>query len=115
MSQLARILESIVGSATQLRAISKAQLQFGDCLLVATRNSVYSIRVFEDDSYQVRGGWFDHERLSPMRIGINGCTWGGCVIKSDIVAACGLRLEFANSVVTTAIQKIWLLRYGSRN
>jgi hypothetical protein len=46
---------------------------------------------------------------------ITGCTLGGSVIKLDIVAACGLRLEFGNRVVTTPIQKVYVIRLGSQN
>jgi hypothetical protein len=60
--------------------------------------------------YWVSGGWFDRQRISPQRIGINGCTWGGSAIKRDIVAAAGLRLEFANSVLTTWIRQVRVIR-----
>ena len=36
--------------------------------------------------------------------------WGGSAIKHDIVAACGLFLEFGNWVITTRIQKIRVIR-----
>ena len=41
---------------------------------------------------------------------INGCTWGGSTIKRDIVAARGLRLEFGNTVLTTRIKQIRVIR-----
>jgi hypothetical protein len=90
--------------------VRKADLRKGDCLLVSTENSIYSIRVHEDATYSISGGWFDHQGLSPARIHIAGCTWGGSVIKCDIVAACGLRLEFGNRVVTSPIREVRVVR-----
>ena len=52
-----------------------------------------------------------HEGLSPFKTTINGCTWGGRAIKVDVVAACGLHLEFANQLMTTRIQKVDVIRY----
>ena len=57
------------------------------------------------------GGWFDNEGLSPFKTTINGCTWGGRAIKVDVVAACGLHLEFGNQLITSRIQKVDVLRY----
>ena len=74
--------------------VRKADLRRGDQLLVATENSIYSICVLEDATYSISGGWFDTQGISPVRTSIAGCTWGGTAIKQDIVAACGLRLEF---------------------
>jgi hypothetical protein len=44
---------------------------------------------------------------------VNGCTWGGSAIKSDILAAPGLFLEFGNRVRTTRIQQVNLFRSDS--
>ena len=38
---------------------------------------------------------------------------GGRVIKNDIVAACGLHLEFGNKVVTSRIKKIFHISSNS--
>jgi len=115
MIRIGQSLEKIVESTTHLKQVRKADLQYGDLLLITTRNSVYSVRVLDNDLYLVSGGWFDRKGLSPIKIRINGCTWGGSIIKIDIVAACGLCLEFGNRVVTTPIQKVCLIRYGSQN
>ncbi|MFZ0737871.1 MAG: hypothetical protein WBL70_05365 [Candidatus Acidiferrales bacterium] len=66
--------------------------------------------MLDEDVYWVWGGWFDRQRIAPQRVGINGCTWGGSAIKRDIVAAAGLRLEFANSVLTTWIRQARVIR-----
>ena len=115
MMRIGHSLEKIVEGTTHLKQVRKADLQYGDLLLITTHNSVYSVRVLDNDLYLVSGGWFDNKGLSPMKIRINGCTWGGSIIKIDIVAACGLCLEFGNRVVTTPIQKVCLIRYGSQN
>jgi hypothetical protein len=108
-------LEKIVESTSHLKQVRKAELQFGDTVLIKTRNSLYSVNVLEADNYLVSGGWFDKKGLSPMKASISGCTWGGSIIKVDTLAACGLRLEFGNRVLTTPIQKVFVVRGSSKN
>ncbi len=105
-------LDKIVESSTFLKHIRKNDLQFGDMVLITTRNSLYSVYVLDEERYMVSGGWFDRKGLSPVRASISGCTWGGNIIKVDTLAACGLRLEFGNRVLTTTIQKVALIRGG---
>jgi hypothetical protein len=93
-----------------LEQVQRKDLLSGDRVLVTTRNSVYRIWVLGDGFYWVWGGWFERQRIAPQRVGINGCTWGGSAIKRDILAAAGLRMEFANSVLTTWIQQVRLIR-----
>ena len=112
---LERTLEAIVNEAGRLQEVRKAELNSGDWVLVTTRNSTYSIRVLEEDLYSISGGWFDSEGLSPLKTTIAGCTWGGSAIKVDIVAACGLHLEFGNRVVTSAIRYVCVVRLGGEN
>ena len=112
---LAHNLERIVEQTATLQQVGKDDLNFGDLVLVTTRNSVYSIYVLDEGSYLVSGGWFDRKSLSPAKITIAGCTFGGRIIKSDIVAGCGLRLEFGNRVVTSPIQKACVVRLGSQD
>jgi hypothetical protein len=114
MTVRGRTVGSILGQVRIARPIRKAELEHGDRLLVVTENSVYSITVLEDSVYSVRGGWFDRHGLSPVRTSIAGCTWGGSVIKVDIVAAHGLRLEFANRILTSRIRSIHVIRAGNR-
>ena len=107
---LHRTLGAIVDNAGQLDAVCKDDLEFGDQLIVTTRNSTYSIQVLQDGLYSVSGGWFDQQGLSPSKVAINGCTWGGRAIKEDILAACGLHIEFDNQVVTSRIKKYHIIR-----
>ncbi|MDX1429628.1 MAG: hypothetical protein R3282_05035, partial [Rhodothermales bacterium] len=78
----------------------------GDVVMVKTRNSVYAVRFVHDGTYSVSGGWFDRKFGGPIETTIAGCTWGGSILQRDMVAACGMHLEFGNRVVTSAIQKV---------
>ena len=53
--------------------------------------------------------------MSPVRLSIAGCTWGGSVIKNDIVAACGLHLEFGNRLLTSRIRDVLVIRAGQED
>lgn len=108
-------LSTIAEQAQNLAQIRKMDLSNGDKLYVKTNNSTYSIEVDYDGHYMVSGGWFDRKGLSPLRTTITGCTWGGSIIKLDIVAARGLCLEFGNRVITTPIKKVWLIPSVCRN
>ncbi|MBK7377954.1 MAG: hypothetical protein IPJ03_02940 [Ignavibacteriales bacterium] len=101
------ILSDIVEKSETLSQIHKSNLKAGDTIILKTANSVYMIKVLEEKQYTVSGGWFDKNNLSPVTTTINGCTWGGSIIKNDIVAACGLHLEFGNKIVTSRINKIF--------
>jgi len=107
---LHRTLEAIVLHSDAVTAMPKSDLEFGDLVLVTTAHSTYSIYSLGNDRYSVSGGWFDRHGLSPMETEIAGCTWGGSVIKWDIMAACGLHLEFGNRVVTSRIRKVQVIR-----
>ena len=108
-------LQKIAASVGHLKEVRKETLQPGDWLFVKTVKSVYRIRVLGPRRYEVSGGWFDKKGLSPARLSIAGCTWGGSAIKVDLVAACGLRLEFGNRLITSPIQRIFVLPRGSNN
>jgi len=105
-----RTLSGILRHAESEGAVRKTELRRGDCVVVATENSIYAIGVEEDSTYRVRGGWFDRNGDAPTRTSINGCTWGGSVIQTGIVAACGLHLEFSNRVVTSRIRSFRVIR-----
>ena len=102
-------LTDIVKDSQARDQIHKSSLKAGDTIILKTINSLYFIKVLEQEQYKVSGGWFDKNNLSPAAITINGCTWGSSIIKKDIVAACGLHLEFGNKVVTSRIKKIFHL------
>lgn len=104
-----RSLESLLREADHLHGVRKADLRAGDSVLVTTRNSTYVITFLGENQYSVYGGWFDRNTPTPATIGINGCTWGGCAIKTDLVAAPGLLLEFGNTVTTSRIRQVQLI------
>jgi hypothetical protein len=107
-------VDAILEQVGRFEAIRKADLRRGDCVIVATENSLYSIHVEDEGSYSVSGGWFDRNGMSPVILSISGCTWGGTAIKRDLVAACGLRLEFGNRVVTSPIREVRVIRGEAR-
>ena len=102
-------LSALVEHSQHIPSLRKADDSAGDRIYLITKNSLYSIRVLEGDACLVTGGWFDRKGLSPLKTRVRGCTWGGSSIKIDIMAACGLCVEFGNRVVTTTIQKIIVL------
>ncbi len=115
MLEFGHALEKIIGSVVNLKQVCKADLQYGDMVFIVTYNSVYLINILENETYLVSGGWFDRKGQSPQKTNITGCSWGSNVIKVDILAACGMRLEFGNGVLTTPIQKIIVLPFNSKN
>jgi hypothetical protein len=110
MSEYGQSLEKVIATADDLKQVKKSDVYFGDLIIVNTRNSVYSLKAVERDLFLVSGGWFDRKGMSPLKTTVRGCTWGGSIIKVDIIAACGLCLEFGNRVVTTAIEKVSVVR-----
>lgn len=108
-------LDRMINRIIYLYGVRKDELMFGNLILISTVNSKYSVYVSDGDHYLVSGGWFDRKRLSPIKIGINGCTWGGNIIKTDIVAAYGLHMEFSNGLVTSKIQKVAVFKMIGRN
>jgi len=103
-------LESLIHRAGTLEGASKAEVTFGDRVIVTTRNSSYEIVSLGGGLYRVTGGWFDQRGLSPATTTINGCTWGGSAIKTDLLAGPGLFLEFGNTVVTSRIRSVHVIR-----
>jgi hypothetical protein len=103
-------LDGLARQLQQTAAVHKDDLEMGDLLVVETRNSRYRIVSLGDGAYRVDGGWFDRETAGPVVTTIRGCTWGGSAIATDLLAACGLFLEFGNGVVTTAIRSFRVVR-----
>ena len=112
-SRLARTLGAVVQHAGLAHAVRKDDLQFGDRVIVRTRNSIYSLWSLGGDEFAVSGGWFDRNGPSPRKVTVNGCTYGGSMIRFDVVAAPGLFLEFGNSVATTRIKEVRVERGSS--
>jgi hypothetical protein len=102
-------LAAIAVIASDLRGVRRSQLRPGDTVIVKTRNSFYALAAVGNDEYVVSGGWFDENHAAGSRVGVNGCTWGGRAILTDLVAAPGLFLEFGNGVRTTRILAVSLV------
>lgn len=105
----ARTLTAIARCAKRLPVTRKRDLEPGDYVIVSTRNSVYYLQALGGDLFHASGGWFDRSS-APRTVTVSGCTFGGSVICTDIVAAHGLFLEFGNRVSTTRIQDVRVLR-----
>ncbi len=108
-------LSHMVAQSRNLLEVKKNQLKSGDHIILKTYNSTYKIMVDSDGKYIVSGGWFDKNNMSPLKTTINGCTWGGSVIKTDIIAACGLFLEFGNKLKTSRIKEIFIFPMPCQN
>lgn len=98
-----------------LNKVYKKDLRFGDLVIIFTENSEYYVYVLGTGYYLVIGGWFDQKMLSPVEVGIRGCTFGGNIIKTDIIAALQLHLEFSNGLCTSAIQRVGVYRGNALN
>ena len=109
---LARTLNDIGQFAVRVPATRKQDLEPGDCVIVSTKNSVYRLQSLGGDLFHASGGWFD-QNSAPRTVTINGCTFGGLAIGTDIVAAIGLFLEFGNNVSTTRIKDVQILRLSA--
>jgi hypothetical protein len=109
-----RTLDAIAHCVEQLPITRRQDLEPGDCVIVSTRNSVYRLQSLGGDRFHASGGWFD-KTASNGPVTVNGCTFGGSAICPDIVAANGLFLEFGNSVSTTRIQSVRVLRLAGND
>lgn len=114
VSAVVNSLEALISQSRSIETVQKRDLRCGDRVVVTTKNSVYTVWVLGNEEYWVWGGWFDLQGMSPQRIAINGCTWGGSAILRNVVAARGLHLEFGNRVVTTQIQRVRVIPADTR-
>jgi hypothetical protein len=108
-------LSTLVTKSLGRRHVRKINLHAGDWMFVTTCNSIYRILTLGDGKFMVSGGYFDRNGKSPLKVHINGCTWGGSVINVDIAAGYGLCLEFGNRVVTSPIKNIFIYPNGTLN
>ena len=85
-------LDKIVESSLGLQQVRKEDLQFGDMVLITTRNSIYSIYVLDPDTGKLEDRGRDVLGLvesrfgdvtvvvypdSDANVGIPGCGWAG--------------------------------------
>lgn len=102
----AATLEKITECAHLYPQIRKDDVSPGDWIIIRTVKSVYTLRALGNGLYEVRGGWFEKKGYAPMTIGVSGATWGGSAIMPKVLAACGLRVEFRNRLITSPVRKI---------
>jgi hypothetical protein len=110
LQDVVRCLDDIVSAAPQVEGMRADDLQPGDWVIVRTRNSTYTLRANADGTFDAEGGWFARERESGRGLRIAGCTWGGSVLLTRMIAAPGMFLEFGNRVRTTRIREVRCLR-----
>ena len=115
MSRCGKSLLELIAAVEALKQVRKIDVRSGDYVIVKTCNSVYILRMVDKNECLASGGWFDKKGVSPVKTKVKGCTWGGTTIKMDIVAACGLCIEFANNITTSEIRMIMLMPYWSMN
>jgi len=115
MSPRGYSLHAVIAAAERIPNIRRVDMNTGDRLLVKTKNSVYTIIVGHAGQCTVSGGWFDRRGKSPMRTTVAGCTWGGSIIKVDLIAAIGLCIEFGNRLITTEARRIFIIRREALN
>ncbi len=103
-------LESLASRAHSVDGVRAADVQAGDWVIVRTKNSTYSLLAHDDGTFDATGGWFTREEQSGARLRVAGCTWGGTALLTRMIAAPGMFLEFANTVRTTRIKEVRILR-----
>ena len=99
-------LAALAEAADHIAGVRRADLAIGDRLLVATRNSIYTLAALADGRFAVSGGFFERQGRSRVELAVAGCTAGGRALFRDIVAAPGLFLEFADGTHTTRIRQV---------
>ena len=109
------VLSSFTKKVNDLPALYKSEIGAGDHIRVKTQNSTYSLRVLGNDKYIVEGGRFDKKQVSPLEMTITGCGLGGTFVKTDLVAACGLSIEFENRIITSTVVSFAVFRNEQLN
>jgi hypothetical protein len=109
---LARTLDRIAAHAGRIEGIRELDVTPGDWVIIKTRNSTYVLAALGSGHFRVTGGWFAASGLDHSNVRILGCTWGGSVIHTQLIAAPGMCVEFDNSVRTSRILEVCLFRDG---
>jgi hypothetical protein len=95
-----------VADASCVRGVVRESVRPGDRVVVYTRNSVYVMRRIDEHRFEVSGGWFDRQGPDPAVLTVTGCTWGGSAVRRDLLAGCGMRIEFGNRVLTSSVRRV---------
>lgn len=108
-------LTSFGEQSSEAKSVLRQEVLPGDSILVRTKNSVYSMRLGDDGMFRVSGGWFRRKGKEHAPITVTGCSYGGSMIRIDIVVACGFSIEFGNRVITSPVRSFFVLRSGWAN
>lgn len=102
-------IDDLVEAAGVVGGVRRQDLRAGDRVVVSTKNSIYSLTVRADGSFEVSGGWFEREGEGAVSVEVLGCTAGGHGLFTDHIAAPGLFMEFADGLRTTRIRTVrWI-------
>ncbi len=99
-------IENLAEAAGVVGGVHRQDIQVGDRIIVSTKNSVYSLTVRVDGSFEVSGGWFERQGEGTVTVEVLGCTAGGHALFTDHIASPGLFIEFADGLRTTRIRTV---------
>ena len=99
-------LAALIAVADTLAGVRRGDLAPGERLVVATRNSIYSLLALAGGRFLVSGGWLARGGHGERTLAVSGCTLGGRALLTDMVAAPGLFLEFGDGTATTRIRSV---------
>ena len=99
-------IDDLAEAAGVVGGVRRQDIEFGDRIIVSTKNSVYSLTARADGSFEVSGGWFEREGRGPTAIEVLGCTAGGHALFTEHIAAPGLFMEFVDGLRTTRIRTV---------
>jgi hypothetical protein len=115
MITLGATLTGIAQTSHLFPQVRKDEVSRGDWVIIRTVKSEYRLRALGNGLFEASGGWFDKKGCAPMTIGVAGATWGGSAIMPQVLAACGMRVEFRNRLVTSPVKSIIIFRNASLN
>ena len=99
-------IDDLADAAEVAGGVRRQDLESGDRIIVSTKNSVYSLTLRTDGSFEVSGGWFEREGEGSAVVEILGCTAGGHALFTDHIAAPGMFMEFDDGLRTTRIRTV---------
>ena len=83
--------------------------------MIETLGSTYVVQIVDEGSCVVTGGWFDRNGSSPHRTRVVGATLGGSAVAMNLLAACGMRVEFGNRVITSTVRRLVVFKQPTLN
>ena len=99
-------IDDLAEAAGVVGGVRRQDLVIGDRIIVSTKNSVYSLTLRTNGSFEVSGGWFEREGGGETTVEVLGCTAGGHALFSSHIAAPGLFIEFPDGLRTTRIRSV---------